>query len=124
VYKVFTFDPTTPGRLNHTLVPTGDNVPLVAEDKLAAFKQARRSMYEESLRRKRGDPFSERQCLKAKNVEDATWKPRHIECRGLRFCTETRMFYDRDGASARAIAGLRCIKLMGLGRPSVFSRVK
>jgi hypothetical protein len=47
---------------------------------------------------------------------------RYIECRGLRFCPEMRKYYDRDASSARAIAGLRCLKLKGLGRPSIFTR--
>jgi len=47
---------------------------------------------------------------------------RYIECRGLRFCPEMRKYYDRDASSARAIAGLRCLKLRGLGRPSIFTR--
>jgi len=47
---------------------------------------------------------------------------RYIECRGLRFCPEMRKYYDRDASSARAIAGLRCLRLRGLGRPSVFTR--
>jgi hypothetical protein len=45
---------------------------------------------------------------------------RYPECRGLRFCTESSMYYDRDEASGRAIAGLRCLKLRGLGRPTAF----
>jgi hypothetical protein len=53
-------------------------------------------------------------------IDEETRKLRYIECRGLRFCTETCKFYDRDRESARAIAGLRCIGLMGLGRPSAF----
>ena len=48
-------------------------------------------------------------------------KARYMECRGLRFCPERRMYFDRDEASARAIAGLRCLELMGLGRPRAFS---
>jgi hypothetical protein len=47
---------------------------------------------------------------------------RHIDVRGLLFCPERRMFFDRDGESARAIAGLRCIRLSGRGRPSAFRR--
>jgi hypothetical protein len=47
---------------------------------------------------------------------------RYIECRGLRFCPERRKYYDRDASSARAIAGLRCLKLRGLGRPTAFTR--
>lgn len=49
-------------------------------------------------------------------------RARYPKCRGLRFCTETRMFYDRDRSSARAIAGLRCLTLGGFGRPAVFKR--
>jgi hypothetical protein len=47
-------------------------------------------------------------------------KARYIECRGLRFCPERRMFFDRDVSSGLAIAGLRCLTLKGLGRPSIF----
>jgi hypothetical protein len=47
---------------------------------------------------------------------------RYIECRGLRFCPERRKHYDRDASSARAIAGLRCLKLKGFGRPTIFTR--
>jgi hypothetical protein len=46
----------------------------------------------------------------------------HIEVRGLLFCQENSMFFSRDERSAHAIAGLRCIKLSGLGRPSSFRR--
>ena len=49
-------------------------------------------------------------------------KIRHVEVRGLLFCPEKRMYFDRDESSARAIAGLRCIKLQGLGRPTAFRR--
>lgn len=49
---------------------------------------------------------------------------RYPECRGLRFCPERRMYFDRDEASARAIAGLRCLALQGKGRPSAFSPPK
>ena len=49
-------------------------------------------------------------------------KTHHISVRGLLFCPEKRMYFDRDQSSARAIAGLRCIKLSGLGRPSTFRR--
>jgi hypothetical protein len=123
VYKHFKLDED--GQLKEYLMATsGDYTPLVEDCDLPAFKAARRVVSAKALYRKRGDPFSERQRLKTERREDPSWKPRHMECRGLRFCTETRMFYDRDEASARAIAGLRCIKLLGLGRPTVFSRGK
>ena len=49
-------------------------------------------------------------------------KLRYPEVRGLRFCPERRMFYDRDEASAEAIAGLRILELQGHGRPTAFRR--
>ncbi len=56
-----------------------------------------------------------------KMAEDtANNKLRYTECRGLRFCTR-RMYYDRDVASARAIAGFRCLEMRGLRRPSIFT---
>ncbi len=33
-----------------------------------------------------------------------------------------KILLDRDGASAQAIAGLRVLKLLGMGRPSAFRR--
>ena len=38
---------------------------------------------------------------------------RYAVCRGLLFCPEKSMYYDLDGASAQAIAGLRVLKLKG-----------
>ena len=55
------------------------------------------------------------------NVDDAR-KVHHIIVRGLLFCPERCMYFDRDEQSARAIAGLRCIKLSGRGRPTAFRR--
>ena len=52
--------------------------------------------------------------------ETKKMKLRYPACRGLRFCPERRMFYDRDEASAIAIAGLRRLELQGFGRPSAF----
>ena len=46
------------------------------------------------------------------------------EIRGLRFCTETRMFLDRDRQSALAIARLRCMEVLGLPRPYPFCHQK
>jgi hypothetical protein len=62
-----------------------------------------------------------------KDVEDEAKKKttkkeelRYPACRGLRFCPERRMFYDRDESSAVAIAGLRRLELLGFGRPTAF----
>jgi hypothetical protein len=45
---------------------------------------------------------------------------RYPMVRGLRFCPERRMFYDRDEASAIAIGGLRRLEMEGKGRPTAF----
>jgi len=50
------------------------------------------------------------------------YEMRYLECRGLRFCPERSKYYDRDASSARAIAGLRCLKLKGFRRPVMFTR--
>ena len=60
--------------------------------------------------------------MKKNENEKKEQEMRYIECRGLRFCPERRKYYDRDASSARAIAGLRCLRLKGLGRPSIFTR--
>ena len=54
--------------------------------------------------------------------EEKKKRIRHAVCRGLLFCPEKSKYYDRDGASAQAIAGLRVLKLKGMGRPSAFRR--
>ena len=66
-----------------------------------------------------GGNFEWKKADKKKKKEE---EMRYIECRGLRFCPEMRKHYDRDASSARAIAGLRCLNLKGLGRPTVFTR--
>jgi hypothetical protein len=47
---------------------------------------------------------------------------RYAMVRGLRFCTERRMYLDRDESSARTIALLHCLRLQGARRPSLFCR--
>jgi hypothetical protein len=56
--------------------------------------------------------------------EEKKKRIRHAVCRGLLFCPETSMYCDRDESSARAIAGLRVLKLRGLGRPNAFRRAR
>lgn len=47
---------------------------------------------------------------------------RYRECRGLRFCPDCRMYFDRDASSAKAIMGLMCMQLRGEPRPAAFAR--
>ena len=72
------------------------------------------------IRRGGGTSASEPRALNTWVDANDAHELRHIEVRGLLFCQETCMFFDRDERSARAIAGLRCIKLAGFGRPSAF----
>jgi hypothetical protein len=89
---------------------------------LAAFQQPMMSLQAQALR-------TCQHTIAGRPPTGLTWdhqkpkkeyKLRYPECRGLRFCPERRMYYDRDEASARAIAGLRCLALQGKGRPSAF----
>jgi hypothetical protein len=115
VYK--RFDPMTGKEfLHHTPCK---QPPLVADIDLDIVKEMMKRCKLKAQRRRGGcdqpGPEVEKQGLERKEVE-----LRYPECRGLRFCTETSMYYDRDEASGRAIAGLRCLKLRGLGRPTAF----
>jgi hypothetical protein len=105
--------------LQHT---NSRKLPVVPPDKVVAFNALRQAIKEKNKRRRGGNTIVPPTA--ALSVGElavlAEEKTRFIESRGLLFCPERRMFYDRDGASARAIAGLRCIKLRGLGRPTVF----
>jgi hypothetical protein len=107
VYKWFDRD----GKefLCHT---TAKRAPPVATDDSCATEAARERISAKAKRRRGGSVNAPER--KEGEQEARNWGrnsvPRYIECRGLRFDPETRMFYDRDGASARAIAGLRCLK--------------
>ena len=115
VYKVY--DARGKEFLQHT---TAKCAPLVPLGDIAAVEEIRAKMRARAKRRRGGGGGVAPLAPDARaDIEDAM-KIRHIECRGLRFCPERRMYYDRDGASARAIAGLRCLKLQGLGRPTAF----
>jgi hypothetical protein len=117
VYK--TYDERGIESLSHT---TSRKLPLVPQDRVVAFNALRQAIKEKNKRRRGGDAIvPPTAALSVGEVAVlAEEKTRFIESRGLLFCPERRMYYDRDGASARAIAGLRCIKLRGLGRPTVF----
>jgi hypothetical protein len=95
-------------------------MPIVPEDQLKFFTHVQDRIKAIAKKRRSGIEVSVPLGGDAVPINEETRKLRYIECRGLRFCTETCKFYDRDRESARAIAGLRCIKLMGLGRPSAF----
>ena len=117
VYKRYKPDGT------HILDHTSYRVlPFVLECDLIHWEAHARKMREKSKLRKSWRISSEDK--KSRNLDEKDSKKRYIECRGLRFCPETRKYYDRDVSSARAIAGLRCLTLKGLGRPTVFRRAK
>ena len=47
---------------------------------------------------------------------------RYPEVRGLRFSPEDSMFSNRDEKAALTIARLRCMEVLGQGRPAPFAR--
>ena len=55
-------------------------------------------------------------------ADNKVWSLRYPEIRGLRFCPERRMYFDRDQSASLAIARLRTQERLGLPRPSPFCR--
>ena len=119
--------------LHHT---TNKDAPLVgANEDVEAVLKKRAEQKAKASKRRGGDgttvPLAPILSADARDVANKVGLPqrscgtsmtRHIAVRGLLFCPESRMFFARDDESARAIAGLRCIRLAGLGRPSAFRR--
>ena len=106
--------------MHHT---TNKDAPLVgANEDVEAVLKKRAEQKAKMSKRRGGDgvtvPLAP---ILSADARDASMT-RHIAVRGLLFCPESRMFFARDDESARAIAGLRCIRLAGLGRPSAFRR--
>jgi hypothetical protein len=96
-------------------------MPFVRDQEIATIIDVRAQLREKNARRRGKHKITEED-VATKIAEDTeNNKLRYTECRGLRFCTERRMYYDRDVASARAIAGLRCLEMRGLRRPSIFT---
>jgi len=106
--------------LHHT---TSKDAPLVGanEDVEAVLKKKAEQKAKASKRRGGDGATVPLAPISSADARDASMT-RHIAVRGLLFCPESRMFFARDDESARAIAGLRCIRLAGLGRPSAFRR--
>ena len=110
----------------------GKRPPPVKEEDRAIVTRMLQESKERGKRRRSwntGSKMAGNNCLVTKKEENENDKDkkkkeemRYIECRGLRFCPERRKHYDRDASSARAIAGLRCLRLKGLGRPTQFTR--
>jgi hypothetical protein len=120
VYK--TFDSSNKEYLQHTpskYAPyaKGEEIPIV-ERKIAERREKRKHQRRGGISPTTEVPLAPIASADAKDAQ----KIRHVEVRGLLFCPEKRMYFDRDESSARAIAGLRCIKLQGLGRPTAFRR--
>ena len=109
--------------LHHT---TGKKAPAVKENENEAFVLKKRADNKLKAKKQRGGGGLSVPLAAAMNPESArdAQMTCHIDVRGLLFCPERRMFFDRDNESARAIAGLRCIRLSGLGRPTAFRRKK
>ena len=95
--------------------------PEVAPDERYLLQRLRQSVIEKNKRRRGGSTGAPDRLEGWKTGGKEEGCSRYPECRGLRFCPKRRMYYDRDEGSARAIAGLRCLRLQGLGRPSCFS---
>ena len=106
--------------LHHT---TGKRAPVVKDNENEAFVLSKRADNKLKAKKQRGGGGLIVPLAPPESAKDAQ-KTRHIDVRGLLFCQERRMFFNRDNESARAIAGLRCIRLSGLGRPTAFRRKK
>ena len=115
VYK--THDASGKEFLRHT---AGKHSPIVAPCDFDAVSRRKDEIKLKAKIRRGGKSVSEPRASNAWVDARHAQKLRHIEVRGLLFCQETCMFFDRDKKSARAIAGLRCIRLAGFGRPSAF----
>ena len=111
--KVYTKPIIVKGKLESHLHHTSSKyIPKVKEEEMNAYKLDQKRRFVEKKRRKGA----------VVDGEPPVWEePRHTEVRGLRFCTKTRKFTDRDYSAARAIAGLRQLELLGKGRPTAFS---
>jgi hypothetical protein len=115
-----------PGNRERLCHKPGKGAPLVAEDAAdAAATKDVGVLTAAAAKRRRGGSGDPRVASHAPShadggVERTRMKPRYPVCRGLLFCPERRMFYDRDEASAVAIAGLRRLELQGFGRPTAF----
>ena len=111
VYK--TYDANGKEFLQHTMARQPPFVPptdVEAEERRALEKK-------DKAKRRRGGMGVEAPSAPETRAdeEEKTKRIRYAVCRGLLFCPEKSMYYDRDGAS---VAGLRVLKLKGLGRPS------
>jgi hypothetical protein len=119
VYK--TYDAKGKEFLQHT---SARYPPLVPESDVEAEERRNQEKKNKAKRRRGGRieaPLAQETRI---DEEEKKKRIRHAVCRGLLFCPETSMYCDRDESSARAIAGLRVLKLRGLGRPSAFRRAQ
>jgi hypothetical protein len=116
VYK--TYDAAGKEFLQHTAARYAPYVP----EPEVEFEKKKAQDKKDKAKRRRGGGNCNVPLAPPTRVEEEEKKERirHSVCRGLLFCPETSMYYDRDESSARAIAGLRVLKLRGLGRPTAF----
>jgi hypothetical protein len=101
----------------HLFHTPNKRAPFAAPEDVEAVKRDRELLKEKAKRRRGGTTGVPERANEWAEREEGV---RYIDVRGLQFSTETRMFFGRDASSARAIAGLRCLELKGLGRPTCF----
>ena len=101
---------------SHLFHTESDYMPKVKRNDMSDF-HAVTNFKHKRKKRKKGEKDEE-------DEEKEEKEPRYVEIRGLRYCTSTHTYLDRDYTAARAIAGLRTLELQGKGRPDKFSRNK
>ena len=116
-----------PGGIEKLCHTADKYMPVIHDDAVdaAAAKTAMERASAKAKRRRGGSDVSSRTLSHV--YEGANEKKpiimRYPERRGLRFCTEKRMFFDRDETSAIAIAGLRRLELALARRLRATNRV-
>jgi hypothetical protein len=94
-------------------------MPKVCQRDIGAVQTFRDEQRKALKLRRGGLPFEASGAKEEKTDKDVE---RYPEVRGLRFCTERRLYLDRDRESAVAIARLRTLELLGKLRPAPFHR--
>jgi hypothetical protein len=105
--------------MRHT---TARYTPVVREEDREAFNQWQRERRAMASKRRGGNGLPKKPFWPVQLGPKKEKKQRYPECRGLRFCPETRMFFDRDLCSAMNIGKLRVLELLRRARPTHFCR--
>jgi hypothetical protein len=111
------------GRLVETTHHTAARyIPVVREADLEVFNRWREMRASKLSLRRGGTGLPKKPFWPVEGGPKKEKKQRYPECRGLRFCPETRMFFDRDLCSAMSIGKLRVLELLNKARPTHFCR--